>query len=256
MEDREQITTIAARDVRSLAVSKDGRWVAAGTAWGDVGVWNAKTYQNVFSHRGDNRNNNGVDFSPDSTRLVAASNYTATIWDIGTRKKVLTLGHENFVEAATYSPYGDRIATATGYSVRLWNSNGGRLLADIPVTVTPAYNTGLLWLNDHLFAVSKSAIREIEASTGSTVSEMPVPYSSIFSCIALPKHGDFIAYSTQGVVTFWDTVTHTQLGLVQHPQDIRSLAVSPDDRFLAIGGYDGSITINSLSHIVVSILSR
>jgi WD40 repeat protein len=63
------------------------------------------------------------------------------------------------------------------------------------------------------------------------------------SCIALPKHGEFIAYSTKRTVTFWDTSTHTQLGLIQHPQDIRSIALSPDDRFLAIGGEGGKITI-------------
>ena len=40
----------------------------------------------------------------------------------------------------------------------------------------------------------------------------------------------------------------------QHTQDIRSIARSLDDRFLAIGGKDGKITINSLSRITVSII--
>ena len=70
------------------------------------------------------------------------------------------------------------------------------------------------------------------------------------------KHGEFIAHSTRRTVTFWDTATHTQLGLIQHLQDIRSIAVLPDDRFLAIGGKDGKITINSLFTITVSILAR
>jgi WD40 repeat protein len=73
--------------------------------------------------------------------------------------------------------------------------------------------------------------------------------------MALPKHAEFIAHSTQRTVTFWDTATHTQLGLITHSQDIRSIAVSPDDRFLAIGGENGEIAINRLSRISVSILS-
>ena len=192
----------------------------------------------------------------DSTRLVSASdNWKVTIWDIGTRKREQTLDHGNWVKAAKYSPQGDRIATATETSVRVWDSNDGRLLMDIKVTVTPWFNTGLLWFDNHLFVVSGSKITQLEASTGSTVSEWPVPNSIKLPCIALPKHRKFIAYSTQCTVTFWDTATHTQPGPTQHPRSIRSIAVSPDDRFLAVGAEDGKITINSLSRISVSILS-
>ena len=257
VEDGKQMATRAARGVLCLAVSKDGRWIAAGTSSGDVFVWDAKTYEKVFSHRDDIKEINGVDFSPDSTRLVSASdNRTATIWDIATRKRVQTLQHDDWVRAAKYSPQGDRIATAIHNSFRVWDSNDGRLLVDIKVRVTPWYNTGLLWLGNHLFVLSDRKITQFEASTGSAVSEWPVPDTARFSCIALPKHAKFIACSTWRTVTFWDMATHTQFGLIQHPRDIRSIAVSPDDRFLAIGGVDGNITINSLSHITVSVLSR
>ena len=257
MEDGKPMATVEAEHVQCLAVSQDGRWVAAGTGWGDVFVWTAKTLDRVFSHKEDHLDNidrsiNGVDFSPDSTRLVSASNnWTASIWDITTRQRIQTLDHRDgdWVGAAKYSPQGDRIATATRDSVQVWDSNDGRLLMAIQVTVTPWLNTGLLWFNDHLFAVSDSKIKQIEVSS---VSEWPVPDGIIFSYTALPNHGEFIAYSTPRTVTFWDTATHTELGLIQHPQDIRSILVSPDDRFLAIVGEDGKITINSLSRITVS----
>jgi WD40 repeat protein len=255
VEDGTQVTTMEA-NVLSLAVSKDGAWIAAGTLFGYLFVWNAKTYEKVISHWED-FHSIGVDFSPDSTRFVSASHkQTATIWDIATCERVQTLGHGDLVIAAKYSPQGNKIATASHDSVRVWDSNNGRLLAVIKVTVIPWYNTGLLWFNNHLFVISDSTIKQFEASTGSTVSEWPVPDSIHFSCIALPTHGKFIVYSTQRTVTFWNTATHTQLGLIQHPQDIRSIAVSPDDRFLAIGGRDGTITMNSLSRITVCILSR
>ena len=255
VENGQQMATLDAL-CKCLAVSKDGRWIAAGTSSGEVIAWDAKTYERVIWHRADDRTINGVDLSPDSTRLVSASdNWKVTIWDIGTRKRVQTLDHGNWVKAAKYSPQGDRIATATETSVRVWDSNDGRLLMDIKVTVTPWFNTGLLWFDNHLFVVSGSKITQLEASTGSTVSEWPVPNSIKLPCIALPKHRKFIAYSTQCTVTFWDTATHTQLGLIQHPRSIRSIAVSPDDRFLAVGAEDGKITINSLSRISVSILS-
>ena len=257
VEDGKQVARMEVDYVKCLAVSKDGRWIAAGTSNGVVIVWDAKTYEKVFSHRDGIVGIFGVDFSPDSTRFVSASdNRTATIWDITTRKRVQTLNHDNWVTAAKYSPQGDsRIATATPHSVRVWD-NDGRLLVDIKVTVTPWYNTGLLWLDNHLFVLSDSKIKQFAASTGSAVSEWSVSDTNELSSIALPKHEKSIAYSTNDTVTFWDTSTHAQLGRIQHAQDVHSIAVSPDDRFLTIGGEGGKITINSLSHITVSVMSR
>ena len=263
VKDGKQMATMEEDLVRCLAVSRDGRWIAAGTGWGNMFVSDTKTFKKVFqlqdcviANYNPDHGINGVDFSPDSTRLVSAANDTS-IWDIATGEEVQTLDHgDSAVRAAKYSPLGDRIATATPDSVRVWDSNDGRLLVDIKVTVTPWYNTGLLWSNNDLFVISDSKIKQFEASTGSAVSEWPVPSSIRFSCIVLPKHGEFIAYSIRRIVTLWDTATQTQLGLIQHHRDIHSVALSPDDRFLAIGGEDGEIALNSLSRITVSVLSR
>ena len=257
VEDGKQMATMAAWGVWCLAASQDGRWIAAGTAWGEVSVWDAKTFKNVFTHKEDDTDVLGVDFSPDSARLVAASkNQTATVLDVAARKKVLTLRHRDngWVTAVKYSPQGDRIATATPNSVRVYDSNGGRLLVDIPLKVTPLCNTGLLWSNNHLFVVSDGKIRQLEPSTESTVSEWQVHDTNNSSCIALPKHGEFIAYSTNDTVTPWDMSTHARVGLLQHTQSTRSIALSPDDRFLAIGGHGRKITITTLSRITVSIV--
>ena len=257
VEDSQQMATMEAISVLCLAVSKDGRRIAAGTYIGDVFVWDAKTYEEVFSHTEDIDDVNGVDFSPDGTRLISASKHgTASIWDIAARNRAHTLDHDDFVTAAKYSPQGDRIATTTRDSVRVWDSNDNRLLADIKVKVTPWRNTGLLWFNNTLFVISDSKIKQFDASNGSTVSEWTVPESGGASCIALPKSGEFIAYSTWRTVTFWDTATHAQLGLIQHSQDICSIAVSPDDRVLAFSGHDGIVAVNGMFPITVSMLSR
>ena len=71
LEGGRQMATVdsEAEDVLCLAVSNDGRWIAAGTMLGDVFVWDAKTYEKVISHK-DNYDVFGVDFSPDSTRSL------------------------------------------------------------------------------------------------------------------------------------------------------------------------------------------
>lgn len=254
VEDNKQMATMAAEYVQCLAVSRDGRRIAAGKYNGEIVVWDTKTYETVFVHKEGISDIRGVDFSPDATRLVTASlNGTASIWDVATRERVVgPLRHEDRVVAAKYSPQGDRIATATydRNSVLLYDSNDGRLLLDIPVKVTSWYNTGLLWSGAHLFGVSGGSIKEIHVSTGSTVSEWPAPDTDRFSCITLSHYGEFIVYSAHRTVTFWDTSTRNQLGLVQHAHDIQSIALSPDDRFLAIGGEGGIITMEYLRDVL------
>ena len=192
-----------------------------------------------------------VDFSLDSTQLVAVGDHTAAVWNIATRKTVgLPLHYNNSLLAA---PNGNRIAIATQEYVRVYNSHNGDFPVDIPVQVSTRYNTGLLWFNDDLFVISDSKIKQINTSTGSTIWESPDDSNP--SCIAIPRHGGFIACSANRIVTFWDTSTHIPCGVVHHSEDIYSIALSPDGRFLAISGEHEEITIKRLSCITVSNVS-
>lgn len=257
IQDRQQFATMAA-DACCLAVSKDDERIAAGTWWGGVVVWDGKTHEQVFTHTQNTTDVymiRGVDFSPDSTQLLVAWRDTVSVWDLSSHKQVQILCHgSSRVFAAKYSPQGDRIATGTRKSVQVWDSRNGCLLMKIKVKVTPRFNTGLLWLNNHLFVVSQTSIKQFDASTGSVVSEWPIRHSNGQSCIALPKHGQFIVYSTNHTVMLWDTSTHTTLGAFHHFQELCSVAISPDDRRLAIGEEEGNITIKNLPCVNASIV--
>lgn len=209
-----------------------------------------QTHTQTFKHKVDDRAVTGLDFSPsNSSRLVSASgNRTASIWDIGSRKEVRTLCHDNWVYAAQYSPQGDRIATATVDSVRVYDSSDGTLLVHIAVTFTPCSDSGLLWSQNHLLVISDRTIKQFEASSGSLVSQWSVPDTDELSCIALPKHREYIIYSTNCTVSFLDTATHAQLGPIQHSGDVYSIAVSPHS-LIAIGGEEGKITAYRLSNV-------
>ena len=163
--------------VWNITVSKDGRLIAAKSD-GDVLVWDATTYEQVFvGHNESQWPIWDVDFSPDSTRLISADglNYTVTIWDITGRQRVRTLDHGEDVLAAKYSPRGGQIATATHESILVWDGEDGRKLLVVDVKV-PRPSCSLLWFNNHLFVKTEdSKIKQIDASTGSTLSEWSVP---------------------------------------------------------------------------------
>ncbi|KAF8129260.1 WD40-repeat-containing domain protein [Boletus edulis] len=250
VQDGKKMATMQAHGVKCVAVSKDGRWTAAGTYSGAVFLWDAKTYEQVWKHKRNSGDIQAIDFSPDSTRLINVSfGHTATVLDVVTGKHVQTLypasyDSESDYIAAKYSPDGARIATATHESVRVWDSSDGRLLVGINVSLSP-WDAGLLWFDNHLFVISGNEIRRFETSTGTEVSQWTVPRDGSF--IVLPWHGEFIAYSSGNTVTCWDTSTHTQLSHTQQPENIISLALSPDDRLLAIG-LPGKFTVHDLTH--------
>lgn len=259
--DNQQVGTMKARDVRSVAVSKDGRWIAAGTSWGETTVWDSwQTFKEVFTRDDDHHGHTvtSVDFSPDSTRLVTASgSRAALILDIPTRKVVVgPLEHPYWVIAAKFSPKGDRVATATFLrdSVRVYDSQNGSLLADIPAKVTPFYNTGLLWSNEYIFVLSNNTIKQINVTTRLIVSEwlLTVPPDNNYACIVSSKFG--VICSASCTLMLCDSSTRTPHHLIEFAQDAHSIALSPDSRSLAIGGGDGKITFISIPRSTVSIM--
>ncbi|KAF8126555.1 quinon protein alcohol dehydrogenase-like superfamily, partial [Boletus edulis] len=224
VQDGKKMATMQANRVLCVAVSKDGRWVAAGTFYGE-------TYERVWRFKKNSTDVNALDFSPDSTRLIGAWwGGTATVLDVATRKQVQTLG-QDWCIAAKYSPDGARIATATYQSVQVWDISDGQLLFHIAVSLD--YGQPLLWFDNHLFVISGDEIKEFDTSTGTEVSRWTVPRDGPSPRIVLPRHGEFIAYSSGNTVTCWGHII--------------SLALSPDDRLLAIR-LPGKITVHDLTY--------
>ena len=253
VEGGKPLARMEAQDVSCLAVSQDGRWIAAGTGpeKGSVLVWDTVTNERVLTED-VGYIVGGIDFSPDSTRLVVAAcgDYThystkTVVWDIATRKQVQTLDHDD-ADTAKYSPQGNRIATARYHGsrgcVRIWDSNDGRFKSIQDIENICA--TEVLWQCDgHLLVnTEEKKIMQIDAPTGTISAEWPVNSDSL---IAIPKHGEFIACSTGHVVTISDVSTRAQIGLIQHTRAVHSIALSPDGRFLAISDNGGKIIIAS-----------
>ncbi|KAF8554789.1 WD40 repeat-like protein, partial [Imleria badia] len=176
VEDGEEVgmPMDAGNSVCNIAVSRDGKWIVSGTKSSLVRVWNAESHEKVTAFKGHSDYNVcAVDVSPDGTRIATGSDdKTACVWSLSTGQRLLgPLEHNYSVAAAKFSPDGSLIATATWRrdSVRVYGTQNGRLLVDVPIQVNSPLNTSLAWATDskQLFALSRDGnIHCLDVSTG------------------------------------------------------------------------------------------
>ena len=156
-----------------------------------------------------------------------------------------------------FSPDGGCLATACigDSTIRIFDAHNGDQLVSIENAILHNSFLPIAWSThgQELFAISKEyQIKSFDSSTGSPRVEWKIhendggPMS-----IALSASGKFIASSAGCFVSFWDTSTHTQLGIVEGTHMIESIALSPDGYHLAMGSTDlGSSIIQDLRGIL------
>ena len=244
-------------EVRSIAVSRDGKWIVAGTKSGQVAVWNAESHEKVNEFRGHDYPVYSIDISPDATRIASGSwDKTVRVWLRSTGERLLPpFKHDNYVAAVKISPDGQFVVTATWgkRSVRIYDSRDGRLLFDRPIEVGSPWSQSLAWVSDRkqLFALSDDGkVHCLDVTSGRILSAWAI-HGNTPSCIALASNGAFIAVSASSSVSFWDTAAHKQIGsLIHHPAHVGYMAISANDDLVICGG--GKIILRKLLDILPS----
>ena len=259
--ENQRLTASGHGQVTGIALSGDRKWIVSG-GFQSVTVWNRETRQSVFTARDHSSWVNDIHVSPESTKFATAGyDSTAIIWNMfNGRPLIPPLQHTNNVTSVRFSPDGNRIATAVqNGEVRIYSAYNGKLLSAIAVASFPSIARAIVWSSAHhiLALTLGNVLRHIRVDTGTIFSEWaalgePQPNYN-YGSIALSSNGRFIASFVGSSLTFWDTSTRAQFGPVfEHPQApyLYSLALSPDNNYLATGGWGGIITLYNLTGII------
>ena len=97
-------------------------------------LWDANTGRELLALHGDKYFFSGVAWSPDGSKLAAASyNKTVQVWAVDSGDTLVTLrGHQAAVLDVAWSPDGARLATASwDITTRIWDAQTGQELLKV-----------------------------------------------------------------------------------------------------------------------------
>ncbi len=186
--------------------------------------------------------------SPDDRFLVTADRKGAVkIWDLASRRQVARLaGHTHEVQRAVFAPDGRTLATcSTDRTVRLWDVGAwteraclrGHLMTVTAVAFSP----------DGKLLASASRDRRVVlwALPQGRIARAWRAHADVVHDVAFTPDGrTLVSLGTKDkLAKLWDVATGTQKGECLCPAEGLSLAVSPDGRTLAMGGYGHAVTL-------------
>ena len=112
--------------VWAVAISPDGKMIAAATYDKTVRLWDVATGRMLRTLIGHTELVQSVEFSPDGTTVVSASaDATTKLWEVATGRELRTLnGHTATVLSVTFSPNGKMLGSGSSDgTVRLWDDS-------------------------------------------------------------------------------------------------------------------------------------
>jgi len=202
----------------TIDVAPDGQHAASASEDGVIRIWSLEASSAPLILKGHQRNVWNVRFSSDGKQLASASfDKTARIWDAGTGKSLRTLsGHEQAVVGLDLSSDGRTMVTGGDDStIRLWRTTDGAPLKRIDA-------------GNHVYSVDLSPDDRWLATGGRARSGFGTFWHQLTGTGGHAEPAKLWRVSDMAVVA-----------RLPHPEDVMSVAFSPDGRWLVTSSEDG-----------------
>ena len=241
----------------SLAISPDGRLLAAGTVNREIRLWSLADGTELKSLAGHGGAVEAVAFSPDG-RMVASGSADKTIklWDVASGRELGTLaGHTSWIGCLAFSADGQTLASSGGdKTIRLWDVAHGRERQRLLGHTEPVWAVAFA-AKDAVLASSDGAalIKLWNASDGRERRTLHGHADSVES-VAFSPDGHLLASASEdSTIRLWDVASGTEKLWLIAFNDGSSLRISPQGYYDAQGTNDQGATTDAEAYLNVRV---
>jgi WD40 repeat protein/serine/threonine protein kinase len=226
------------QNVRSVAVTPDGRIVAAGEN-GTIRIWDAANGQEFPSAIGYTGTILAATLTPDGRRLITGTRHgVVKVWDLASGRELLVLMGHQMITGVAVSPDGQRLATA-GYfgTARVWDLASGRGTWTLAGHSGPVRSIAVTANGQRLITGSGDGTVQIwDALNGTRLQELK-GHSGPVIAIAFTRDGQRIVTGSQdGTARVWDAQTGNLVHRLEgHTGKLNSVAVTADGKRIVTG---------------------
>ena len=236
--------------VLSVALSPDGKLLAAGTANGEVRVWQMDTRRLLYTWKSHSDWVRTVAFSADGRFLASGSHdQTIRIWDVNTGQGVALLtGHENRVRSVAFGMMNGVQVLASSSddkTIRIWN-----LQTSQPIHTLTGHSdkiNALAFSPNSRLLVSVSHDETIclwEVESGSLLQQLHDPGAWIWS-VAFSSDTKFACGDESGAISLWERNPDYGVPTFRrrwkepiHSARVYTVSFSSDDEDILLSGSD------------------
>ncbi|OFY62460.1 MAG: hypothetical protein A2V64_11515 [Bacteroidetes bacterium RBG_13_43_22] len=191
----------------AVIFSSDGKRFITSSFSGKTIVWDTDTKKPLLMLKGNTADIQTLAFNPSNNNVAGgATDGKIIVWDQSGKVLANYIGHNSEVKKIFYNPQGTRLITASAAEVKIWDGNSFNMIK----TINP----------------DSKSVRAINVS-----------YNQDLAVIVTGKR----------TIEIWNTQSYLkESDLPGTGHDIISVEFSSDDKYVAAGGEDGSLSIINL----------